>query len=75
MRVFDAHIHIPPYEMMKPEARRVFLVGKPDRAAIEGLSADPSALLRLGWTPEVDTQDGLARLAQSDDRRRTTDDG
>jgi predicted TIM-barrel fold metal-dependent hydrolase len=32
--------------MMKPEARRVFLVGKPDRAAIEALSADPSALLR-----------------------------
>jgi uncharacterized protein len=46
MRVFDAHIHIPPYEMMKPEARRVFLVGKPDRAAIEALSTDPSALLR-----------------------------
>jgi predicted TIM-barrel fold metal-dependent hydrolase len=46
MRVFDAHIHIPPYEMMKPEARHTFLVGKPDRAAIEALSADPSALLR-----------------------------
>jgi uncharacterized protein len=46
MRVFDAHIHIPPYEMMRPEARRVFLVGKADRAAIEALSQDPSALLR-----------------------------
>lgn len=46
MRVFDAHIHIPPYEMMKPAARRTFLMGKPDRAAIEALSADPSALLR-----------------------------
>ncbi len=46
MRVIDAHIHIPPYEMMKPAARRTFLVGKPDRAAIEALSADPSALLR-----------------------------
>jgi uncharacterized protein len=46
MKVFDAHIHIPPYEMMRPEARRVFLVGKADRAAIEALSQDPSALLR-----------------------------
>ncbi|MGH9314681.1 MAG: amidohydrolase family protein [Vicinamibacterales bacterium] len=46
MRVIDAHIHIPPYHMMKPEARRTFLVRKPDPAAIEALSEDPSALLR-----------------------------
>lgn len=47
MRVIDAHIHIPPYHMMKPEARRTFLVRKPDPAAIEALSEDPAALLRL----------------------------
>jgi predicted TIM-barrel fold metal-dependent hydrolase len=46
MRVIDAHIHIPPYHMMKPEARRTFLVRKPDPAAIEALSEDPAALLR-----------------------------
>lgn len=46
MRVIDAHIHIPPYHMMKPAARRTFLVRKPDPAAIEALSEDPAALLR-----------------------------
>jgi uncharacterized protein len=46
MRVIDAHIHIAPYHMMKPEARRTFLVRKPDPAAIEALSNDPAALLR-----------------------------
>jgi uncharacterized protein len=46
MRVIDAHIHIPPYHMMKPEARRTFLVRKRDPAAIEALSDDPAALLR-----------------------------
>ena len=46
MRVIDAHIHIPPYHMMKPEARRTFLVRKPDPTAIEALSEDPAALLR-----------------------------
>jgi predicted TIM-barrel fold metal-dependent hydrolase len=46
MRVIDAHIHIPPYHMMKPEARRTFLVRKPNPAAIEALSEDPAALLR-----------------------------
>jgi predicted TIM-barrel fold metal-dependent hydrolase len=46
MRVIDAHIHIPPYHMMKPEARRTFLARKPDPAAIEALSEDPAALLR-----------------------------
>jgi hypothetical protein len=32
--------------MMKPAARRTFLVRKPDPAAIEALSEDPAALLR-----------------------------
>jgi predicted TIM-barrel fold metal-dependent hydrolase len=32
--------------MMKPEARRTFLVRKPNPAAIEALSEDPAALLR-----------------------------
>jgi UDP-glucose 4-epimerase len=34
------------------------------------LVADPRALMRLGWKPEVTTEAGLAELG-----RRTTDDG
>ena len=49
MRVIDAHIHIPPYHMMRPEARRTFLVRKPDPAAIEALSEDPAAASRATW--------------------------
>ena len=31
----------------------------------EPLVADPSALLRLGWTPPVATETGLAQLMRS----------
>jgi predicted TIM-barrel fold metal-dependent hydrolase len=47
MRVTDLHIHVPPYHMMKAEARHTFLVRKENPAAIEALSEDPAALLRL----------------------------
>lgn len=47
MRVIDLHVHIAPYHMLRPEARRTFLIGKENREEIEGYSADPSALLRL----------------------------
>jgi nucleoside-diphosphate-sugar epimerase len=40
------------------------------------LVADPSALMRLGWTPEVTTEDGLAQLARMpEDGGQTTEDG
>lgn len=45
--VIDAHIHIQPFEMLKPEARRTFWRRKPDPDALEALARDPSALLRL----------------------------
>lgn len=45
--VTDLHVHIAPYHLMRPEARRTFLSGKPAREAIEGYSSDPAALLRL----------------------------
>jgi hypothetical protein len=47
MKVIDLHVHIPPYHMMRPEARQTFLKGKQDREGIEALSSDPAALLRL----------------------------
>jgi hypothetical protein len=44
--VIDAHIHIQPFHMMKPDVRRTFW-HKPDiRAEIEGYAADPAKLLR-----------------------------
>jgi predicted TIM-barrel fold metal-dependent hydrolase len=47
MRVIDLHVHIAPYHMLRPEARRTFLVGKDNREEIEGYSSDAPALLRL----------------------------
>lgn len=45
--VIDLHVHIAPYHMLRPEARRTFLIGKENRAEIEGYSSDAPALLRL----------------------------
>lgn len=43
-RVIDAHIHIQPFHMMKPDVQRTFWLKK-DRAAFEALAADPGKLL------------------------------
>jgi predicted TIM-barrel fold metal-dependent hydrolase len=45
-RVFDTHIHIQPFHMMKPDVQRTFWQKKGNRAELEALAADPSALLR-----------------------------
>ena len=45
--VIDLHVHIAPYHMLRPEARRTFLIGKEDREQIEAYSSDAPALLRL----------------------------
>lgn len=47
MHVIDLHVHIAPYHMMRPEARRTFLTGKDNREQIESYSSDAPALLRL----------------------------
>ena len=44
-RIIDAHIHIQPFHMMKPEVQRTFW-HKKDRATFEAFAADPSKLLR-----------------------------
>jgi predicted TIM-barrel fold metal-dependent hydrolase len=43
--VIDAHIHIQPFHMMKPDVQRTFWMKK-DRAEFEGYAADPAKLLR-----------------------------
>ncbi len=45
--VIDLHVHVAPYHLLRPEARRTFLAGKPNREEIEAYSSDPAALLRL----------------------------
>jgi predicted TIM-barrel fold metal-dependent hydrolase len=45
-QIIDAHIHIQPFHMMKPDVQRTFWHNKPDRAELEGLAEDPAKLLR-----------------------------
>jgi uncharacterized protein len=45
MRVFDAHIHIQPFHMMKPDVQATFWQKK-DRATFEAFAADPAKLFR-----------------------------
>jgi len=46
MQVFDAHIHIQPFHMMKPDVQRTFWEKKPNRAELESFAGDPRKLLR-----------------------------
>ena len=46
MRVFDAHIHIQPFHMMRPDVQRTFWHNKPNRAELESFAEDPAKLLR-----------------------------
>ena len=44
--VTDAHIHIQPFHMMKPDVQRTFWEKKPNREELESLAADPAKLLQ-----------------------------
>ena len=46
MKVIDAHIHVQPFEMLKPDVRATFWHKKDNRAELEALAADPAKLLR-----------------------------
>ena len=46
MNVIDAHIHIQPFHMMKPDVQRTCWMKKDNRAELEGFAADPAKLLR-----------------------------
>ena len=46
MRVIDAHIHIQPFHMMKPDVQRTFWLKKPNRAELESYADEPAKLLR-----------------------------
>ena len=56
MKIFDAHIHIQPFHMMKPDVQRTFWHKKGNRAELEGLAEDPARLLR-----QMDA-DGIERV-------------
>jgi predicted TIM-barrel fold metal-dependent hydrolase len=44
--VIDAHIHIQPFHLMKPDVQATFWQKKGNRVELEGLAADPAQLLR-----------------------------
>src|SRR5688500_4802287 len=44
--VIDSHIHIQPFEMLKPDVAQTFWHNKPNRRELEAFAADPRALLR-----------------------------
>ena len=47
MRVFDCHIHVQPWEQLRPEARRLMAAGRGDLAEVQSALAEPEELLRL----------------------------
>ena len=55
-RVIDAHIHIQPFHMMKPDVQRTFWQKKTNRAELEALAENPANLLR-----QMDA-DGIERV-------------
>jgi predicted TIM-barrel fold metal-dependent hydrolase len=55
--VFDAHIHVGPYDWMKDGARRVMMGGRDDLDLLQRIRASPAELLRT-----MDAQ-GIARAA------------
>ena len=55
-RVIDAHIHIQPFEMLKPDVRETFWHKKDNRQELESFAADPAKLLR-----QLDV-DGIERV-------------
>jgi predicted TIM-barrel fold metal-dependent hydrolase len=54
--VIDAHIHIQPFHMMKPDVQRTFWTKKDNRLELESYAHDPSKLLR-----KMD-EDGIERV-------------
>jgi len=47
VRVFDCHIHVQPWEQMRPEARQRMTAGRKDLVEVQEALGDPSALLAL----------------------------
>ncbi len=47
MRVFDCHVHVQPWEQMKPDVRARMTAGRRDLEEIQQALSDPSELLRL----------------------------
>jgi predicted TIM-barrel fold metal-dependent hydrolase len=45
-KIIDAHIHIQPFHMMRPDVQRTFWMKKDNRAELEGFAEDPAKLLR-----------------------------
>ena len=47
MRVFDCHVHVQPWEQLKPAARELMARNRPDAERVRRALEDPEELLRL----------------------------
>ncbi len=47
MRVFDCHVHVQPWDQMKPDVRARMTAGRSDLAEVQKALSDPAELLRL----------------------------
>lgn len=47
VRVFDCHVHVQPWEELKPEARALMAQGRTDLESVARALADPQELLKL----------------------------
>ena len=47
MRVFDAHVHVQPWEQMRPDVRALMAAGRPDLPEIQESLSDAGRLLAL----------------------------
>src|SRR6266540_3457560 len=54
MRVFDCHVHVQPWEQLKPQARLLMAQKRRDLGRIERALANPEDLLRLMDEEEVE---------------------
>jgi hypothetical protein len=46
-RVFDAHIHVQPHELLHPRAAAAIHAGRADLSLVERVMSSPDALLKL----------------------------
>ena len=47
LRVFDCHIHVQPWEQLRPAALQTMIRGRSDGERLQRILAEPAELLRL----------------------------
>jgi predicted TIM-barrel fold metal-dependent hydrolase len=71
-RVFDAHVHVQPWHMLKPAVLQRMWDGRPDRDAVLDMARDPEKLLRFLDAEGIE-QAGLVNYVSPDVMGFTTE--